>query len=337
MSPRAIGSRGFTLIEVLVCVGILSLLMALLLPAVQASREAARRIKCQNNLHQIGLSLHSYVSSHACFPPTITTFRLPNGSFYTGLYSLHSRLLPQLDQQPLYDAINFQTGTWPIDTFLVPPSNVELEMNSVNATIYHTGFNSFLCPSDRGPFSDTGNNYRGDTGVGPMGSTWAETPDSGNGLFPEGGLIRPSGVPDGLSHTVAFSERLRGSGLQPPDAERDMFRRSGVVYTADQLLKACRIAARPWNTPGFSESGRWWFWTGRERTLFNQAQVPNGSIPDCTYGGMTPMIDMATARSTHPGGVNVLMGDGSCRFVLQTISQHSWRGLGTRNGGELVD
>ena len=109
------------------------------------------------------------------------------------------------------------------------------------------------------------------------------------------------------------------------------------MNTADQLLIACAIAARPGNAPGFVDSGRWWFWTGRERTLYNQAQVPNGSIPDCTYGGMTPMIDMATARSPHPGGVNVLMGDGSGRFVSDSIAQPVWRAFGTRNGGELVD
>jgi prepilin-type processing-associated H-X9-DG protein len=146
-----------------------------------------------------------------------------------------------------------------------------------------------------------------------------------------------SSVPDGLSHTVAFSERLRGSGHQPPDPERDIFRRMGIANTADQLLMACRIAARPSNVPGYDDSGRWWFWSGRERTLYNHAQAPNGSIPDCTYGAVTPMIDMATARSRHPGGVNALMGDGSCRFVLDTIDQQVWRGLSTRNGGELVD
>ena len=327
----------FTLIELLVCVGILSILVALLLPAVQSSREAARRAQCQNNLHQIGLALNSYIATNQCFPVVITTKSYSGGSRHYGIYSVQCRLLPYLDQAPLYNAINFQTGTFPIDTFYFVSPSLEQQLNAANTTVYHTGIGSFLCPSDGGPFAQTGNNYRGNTGVGPSGAPWAESPDSGNGLFPELGTITMSRVPDGLSHTVAFSERLRGSDRQPPDPERDMFRRLGIVNTADQLLTACRIAARPSNTPGYPYNGQWWFWAGRERTLYNHAQVPNGSIPDCTYGAMTPMIDMATARSRHPGGVNVLMGDGSGRFIPDSIAQDVWRGLGMRNGGELVD
>ncbi len=329
--------RAFTLIESLVALAILSIVVALLLPAVQSVREGARRVQCQNNLHQIGLALHSYAAAQNCFPPAITTTRQSDGTFYFGLYSVQARLLPYFDLAPLYNTINYDTGTWPVDTYLVSPSRLQLQLNSVNSTAFGTGVSPLLCPSDGGPFAETGNNYRGNTGVGPSGAPWAESPDSGNGLFPELGSIAMARVPDGLSHTVAFSERVRGSGAQPPDPERDIFRRTGVANTADQLLIACRIAARPSNVPAFVTSGRWWFWTGRERTLYNQAQVPNGAIPDCTYGGVTPMIDMATARSRHPGGVNVLMGDGSLRFVIDSIAEEVWRGLGTRNGGELVD
>ncbi len=337
MMARSPIPRGFTLIELLVCVGILSILIALLLPAVQASREAARRAQCQNNLHQIGLALHAYIASNNCFPVVLTSIHTKDDYWYYGVYSVQSRSLPYLDQAALYNAINFQTGTWPIDTYYAAPSSLQLQLNSANLTVYQTGVSSFLCPSDGGTFVRTGNNYRGNTGVGPFAMAWAESPDSGNGLFPELGTITLSRVPDGLSHTVAFSERLRGSGRQPPDPERDMFKRLGIVNTADQLLMACKVAARPSDDPGYVTNGQWWFWAGRERTLYNHAQTPNGSIPDCTYGAVTPMIDMSTARSRHPGGVNVLMGDGSGRFVLDSISQEVWRGLGTRNGRELVD
>jgi prepilin-type processing-associated H-X9-DG protein len=337
LTTKGTARAAFTLIEVCVIVGILSILLALLLPAVQAAREASRRAQCQNSLHQIGIAIHAYHTANNSFPTVNTNARRPSGSRYGGLYSPLARLLPNLDQIPLYNAINFETGTWPIDTFMAPPNPVRLGENSVNSTVFNTGISLFLCPSDGGPFYETGNNYRGNTGVGPSFSTWAETPDSGNGLFPEIGTVTASAVVDGLSHTLAFSERVRGSGKQPPDPERDLFKRPGVAYTADQILLACRIAARPSVDKGYVTSGQWWFWSGRERTLYNHAQVPNGAIPDCTYGGMTPMIDMATARSKHPGGVNVLMGDGSGRFVIDSISQQVWRGLGTRNGAELVD
>jgi len=337
MKTRSSIPLGFTLIESLVSIGILSLLIALLLPALQAAREAARRAQCQDHLHQIGLALQSYVASNQCFPTVITVTKWPDGTFYGGLYSVHTRLLPYLEQISLYNAVNFLTGTWPLDTYLIPPTSLQLQLDTTNATVYQTGIGSFLCPSDGGPFAEAGSNYRGNTGVGPSFAPWAESPDSGNGLFPELGTITMSRVPDGLSHTVAFSERLRGSGHQPPDPERDMYQRTGIVNTADQLLMACRIAARPSNTSGFVANGQWWFWAGRERTLYNHAQVPNGAVPDCTYGAFMPMIDMATARSHHPGGVNVLMGDGSGRFVSDSVSTRVWRGLGTRDGGELVD
>jgi prepilin-type processing-associated H-X9-DG protein len=321
----------------MVVVGVLCILAALAMPAVQSAREASRRAQCQNNLRQIGLSLNSYHTSYNCFPPSVTTRQRSDGTFYGGLYSAHLRLLPYLDQVPVYNAANFETGTWPPDTYMVPITDLQLMANLVNATVYQTQINVFLCPSDGGPFAKSGNNYRGNTGVGPRGSPWAESPDSGTGLFPEGGTLSAADVPDGLSHTVAFSERVRGSGKLPPDPERDAFRRLGIVNTADQLLTACRIAARPGNAEGFVDHGRWWFWTGRERTLYNHAQTPNGPIPDCTYGAALPMIDMATARSRHRGGVNVLMGDGSERFVPGSISLEVWRGLSTRYGNELVD
>jgi len=337
MKTRFSDRRAFTLIELLAVLGVLSIVIALLLPAVQSAREAARRAQCQSNLHQIGVALHSYHDAQHCFPPAVTTVPRSHGAFYGGLYSVQVRLLPYLDQAAAYNAVNFQTGTWPPDTFMFPITDLQLQLNAANSTVYQTAMGVFLCPSDGGPFSQAGNNYRGNTGVGPSGAPWAEFPDSGNGLFPEGGSIIISKVTDGLSHTVAFSERVRGSGREPPDPERDMFHRTGIANTADQLVVACRIAARPSNVSGFVDNGRWWFWTGKERTLYNHAQVPNGPVPDCTYGAMIPMMDMATARSRHPGGVHALMADGSGRFIPSSINQAVWRGLGTRNGRELVD
>jgi prepilin-type N-terminal cleavage/methylation domain-containing protein/prepilin-type processing-associated H-X9-DG protein len=338
---RRTSPGGFTLIELLVVIGVISILIALSLPAVQSARESSRRAVCQNNLRQIGIAIQNYVSSSNCFPVSVTTIRptSKNGSFYYGLYSAHTRLLPYLEQTALYQAINFQTGTWPIDTFLAAsPGNV-YQLNQVNSTVYSTGVSVFLCPSDGGSFGSTGNNYRGNTGVGPGPTAWAESPDSGNGLFPELDAISPSRVPDGLSHTVAFSERLRGSGVSSSalDPERDVFQRAGVANTGDQLLNECRIFGRATNPGRYTLSGQYWFWAGRERTLYTHTQVPNGIVPDCTFGGMTPAIDMATARSNHPGGVNAVMGDGSVRFVTDTIAQPIWRGLGSRDGGELVD
>ncbi len=327
---------GFTLIELLVVIAVLSVLIGLLLPAVQAAREAVRRAACANNLRQIGIALQNYHDSNGCYPPVVTQLTTPD---YGGFYSIHTRFLPYLDQVPLYDTINFEIGTWPTDTFGFIPLHKESALNAANATAMVTKVHLFLCPSDGGGLSP-GNNYRGNAGVGPGWSTSREYPDSGNGLFPELGPIRASQVSDGLSHTAAFSERLMGSGTgrRPSSPERDVYQREGTAFTADDIVKACRIAARP-NNPnaGYVLAGRKWFWTGREHTLYTHAQSPNGIVPDCTGGGSLPATDLWTARSWHHGGVNVSMADGSTRFASESMSTAVWRAFGTRNGGELVD
>jgi prepilin-type processing-associated H-X9-DG protein len=208
----------------------------------------------------------------------------------------------------------------------------------INTTALSVHVGIFLCPSDGGPFEAAGNNYRGNVGVGPDATTTAESRDSGNGLFLEIGLARPAFVTDGLSHTAAFSERLRGSAeASRPLPERDFWRMPGDVATADEAIIGCRAAARQGVTEVFTFGGRWWFWPGRERTLYSHTQEPNGRVPDCLFPFGITAGGMATARSWHGGGVNVLMGDGSNRFVEETIDRSVWRGLGTRNGGELVD
>ena len=334
----------FTLIELLACVGIISVLTALILPAAQAAREAARRAACQNNLRQIGLSLQNYHDVHECYPQCYTSKVVPSADpglaiwLYEGEYSIQTRLLPYLGLGPSYNAINFSVGATPPDVFeasLTPEGEVLL---AINATASGVRVATFLCPSDGGPFGEPGNNYRANVGVGPAYLPSAECRDSGNGLFMEIGLTRASYVTDGLSHTASFSERLRGSGRNaPPSPERDYWPMPWYVRSADGLIRGCQVTARPGAVRNYTRSGRSWFWPGRDRTHYTHTQQPNGPVPDCILPkGIVP-LGMATARSWHPGGVNLLLGDGSTRFVGETIDLSVWRGLGTRNGGELVD
>lgn len=324
---------GFTLIEALVVLGIIIIVLGLTLPAVQSAREAARRASCQSNLHQIGLAIHGYHDAYGCFPIGYAFKDFGPSYRYLGFYSMHARVLPFLEQSTMYNAINFSLGTAP-----KPVSLYEAAGNAANLTVRETRVATFLCPSDGGPFSATGTNYRGNVGVGPLNVTSIEFPDSNNGLFPDFVVVRAAYVPDGLSHTAAFSERLRGSARDGfPEPERDFWPSLGYVATADDQLKNCQVMARP-DMPGtFGGAGQWWYWTGRERTLYTHTQTPNGRVPDCLDMNVQTGLGMATARSMHPGGVNVLMGDGACRWVSSSISQAVWRGLGTRNGGELVD
>jgi prepilin-type N-terminal cleavage/methylation domain-containing protein/prepilin-type processing-associated H-X9-DG protein len=292
LASRGPGSRpAFTLIELLIVIGIIGVLIGLLLPAVQQARESARRAQCSNNLKQIGIAIHSYEATHGMLPPAVTYRNdVPD---YGGWFSIHVHLLPYLDQRPLYESINFQIGVWGTDLFLmVDPRS---RNNVYNSTAIHTSVPLFLCPSDAGAFSLTGNNYRGNAGIGPEYGPNAEHPESGNGLFPEIGRVRVSQVPDGMSHTSAVCERLQGSGYENTvDRTRDAFRQIGIAYSP-------------------------------------------ADIPDCTYGSAIPATGMFSARSWHQGGVNVLMGDGSTRFVSEGIQQAVWRGFGSRNGGELVE
>lgn len=338
--PTAKG--GFTLIEMIVAIGIISIVIGLALPAVQSARESARRSVCQNNLHQIGLAINGYHQDYGCFPIGVTTTPLGHDAsrppfktneLYFGYYSHHSRLLPYLDQITLYNAINFSPGTSPriVKPFLAAT-------NATNQTAINTQIDIFLCPSDSGPLNASGVNYRGNVGVGPMNATSIAHPDSNNGLLPETGFVRALSVQDGLSHTAAFSERLRGSGLTGlAEPDRDFWPSAGYVSTADDQLKMCQVVARP-NAKGvYSAAGQYWFWVGREQTLYCHGQTPNGRVPDCLALAVTTAPGMATARSGHPLGVNSLMGDGSCRWVSSSIGLAVWRRLGTRSGGELVD
>jgi prepilin-type N-terminal cleavage/methylation domain-containing protein/prepilin-type processing-associated H-X9-DG protein len=340
------GRSGFTLIELIVAVGIISVVIGLTLPAVQSARESARRSACQSNLHQIGLAINGYHQDFGCFPIGITThpirpivttkpqapeYKPPD--YYYGYYSHHSRLLPYLDQAAHYNAINFSTGTTP-----KIPRPYLAAINTANQTVIDMRVALFLCPSDGGPLDASGANYRGNVGVGPTHGTSIMHPDSNNGLIPQTGLVRAASVQDGLSHTAAFGERLRGSGLAgAPAPDRDFWWSRGYVSTADDQLKMCQIVARRDAKGVYPDAGRYWFWFGREQTLYCHGQTPNGPVPDCLELSVTTAPGMATARSGHPGGVNALMGDGSCRWVSSSINLAVWRALGTRSGGELVD
>lgn len=332
------GRPGFTLIEVLVVVSIIGLLIALILPAVQSAREAARRTQCVNNLKQIGLALHSYEGASRTFPlnwglPRVDPVR--GRPFYVAgrPFSALTRLLPYLDQQPLYASINFDVQNFPADGLSAFPF-------PSNQTAYATGLAILLCPSDSAPLSaTTGCSYRGNYGVGPHIATTKETYDSGNGFFTFPDTLGPQSFPDGLSHTVAYSERLRGTGSAPRIVpERDFGEIQVNPYCtsrdADYALDCCRSASAK-GFPAYRAAGFTWFYGDLECSAYNHAQEPNGRIPDAITGGL--WVGIVTARSSHPGGVNSLIADGSVRFIRSSIARTVWRGLGTRNGDELVE
>jgi prepilin-type N-terminal cleavage/methylation domain-containing protein/prepilin-type processing-associated H-X9-DG protein len=330
---------GFTLIELLVVVSIVGLLTTLTLPAVQSAREAARRTQCVYNLKQIGLALHNYESTHGSFPLNWGAARddpIRGHPWVIGdrPFSALTRLMPYLEQPTLYASINFNVETFPADGPGFPfPENL---------TAFMTPVAGYLCPSDPGAVPTAyGCNYRGNYGVGPHHATTAESIDSSIGFYSAYGVLGPPAFTDGLSHTVAYSERLRGTGNDSRAIvpSRDFGNILVMTYcdfgSADYALSCCKLAATR-SFPASRRAGFCWFFGDFECTAYCHAQEPNGRIPDA-ISPTGVVTGIATARSLHPGGVNCLMGDGSVRFTKDGVTRPVWRALGTRNGDELVE
>ncbi len=312
-------TRAFTLIELLVVVGLVGLLLALLLPAVQAAREVGRRAGCGNNLRQIGIALQSYEATHGMFPP-IDMGSL--GSRGPNMMSGLTHLLPALEQGPLYDAINFNFA------HLENSDSPSLE----NHTARNTRVATFLCPSDgsQGNF----NNYRFNRGRYD-GRLWPSLPY--DGPFNLSLLPRAAAITDGLSRTAFVAERLGGSFRgETFDATRDVmnpFREGEVVITSDADVEAlCQAApAASW----FTRSGRYWMYSGFLHTSYNHNGPPNTRRPSCGSFLVNGGIGFHPPRSGHPGAVLVLLGDGHVEAVADGVQPSVWTALGTYNANDL--
>jgi prepilin-type N-terminal cleavage/methylation domain-containing protein/prepilin-type processing-associated H-X9-DG protein len=191
--------RGFTLVELLAVITIIGVLVALLLPAVQAAREAARRTSCQNNLHQIGVALHSYLGVHDCFPPG---YLGDMNTFTSAHWSWSTFLLPFLEQQALYNVLGVSTQEFGGGVSFASPCAAE-----------QTALNVFVCPSDNGPALNASkglfakSNYRGITGSQPTTASQTYAQDtSQNGVIYLNSCTPIAAISDGTSNTLAIGE-----------------------------------------------------------------------------------------------------------------------------------
>jgi prepilin-type N-terminal cleavage/methylation domain-containing protein/prepilin-type processing-associated H-X9-DG protein len=336
---------GFTLIELLVVIAIIAVLIALLLPAVQSAREAARRSQCLNNLKQIGIAVANYESAFRVYPygkglNYLAT--VPTAAAYAR-WSALSQLLMFIEQGNLFNAINFNLPPeTPGMAGALPFMPAYENPNRENMTACLTQVATFLCPSDDPPIST----WPGATNYLCNQQTWAcdlsdnypstiaptEVP---RGVFYYNSATRVPGVTDGLSNTAYFSEKLRGNGT--PNPKTDM-----LVFPNQTSLDATYLACTQLNVmtapPLTSRQGMSWVMGEMCCSLYNHVAPPN--LTTCAApnfpGNMANMAMQVPPSSRHPGGVNVLMGDASARFVKNSVDLVTWRAIGTRNGGEVT-
>jgi prepilin-type N-terminal cleavage/methylation domain-containing protein/prepilin-type processing-associated H-X9-DG protein len=344
------GRRGFTLIELLVVIAIIAVLIALLLPAVQAAREAARRAQCVNNLKQIGLALHNYHSVNNIFPLGASLNMYYTYAYYAKqCWSAHGQMLPHLEQMALYNAINFYFG---VDTATGSNSYVS------NSTAIYTKVTLFLCPSDPNTGSQPApNNYFACVGTtsnfilpggNPNVSTLADHPTTG--LFGFQVCYGLNNCTDGTSNTIAFAESTIGNPAGQIGMKDIGLTNVGIPATA--LLQdnstnyaattagilACDSAARGGGGTVSDVRGFLWAYGGLGMSMFNTIALPN-SIAGWTYCGASyssVLVNYSEADSFHPGGINVLLADGSVRFVKNSVAQNVWFALGTKANGEVL-
>jgi prepilin-type N-terminal cleavage/methylation domain-containing protein/prepilin-type processing-associated H-X9-DG protein len=345
--------RGFTLIELLVVIAIIGVLIALLLPAVQAAREAARRTQCVNNLKQIGLALHNYHDVQGAFPMgsgqcqywPVNTYLSKNG------LSIHASILPQLEQSAIYNAINFSFGIEDGSTNMPWP---------IQSTAAIAQISAFVCPSDQyaGDFISNSNSYFGSVGtttyyvsqastVWPIAGSMAGLPSTG--LFAYGLSYRIADIIDGTSNTIAFCESTVGNpnsaqgqiniGLVLPNGSLAAAQMLNAQLNPAPVITAINTCNQAWVNKSASvdaQRGKNWIHGSMAFTLFNTIATPNSAewtyCSDQTGSSST----FSEADSYHPGGVNTLMADGSVKFIKSSINRVNWWALGTRSGSEIV-
>jgi prepilin-type N-terminal cleavage/methylation domain-containing protein/prepilin-type processing-associated H-X9-DG protein len=338
--------RGFTLIELLVVVSIIAVLIALLLPAVNGARESARRTQCVNNLKQLGLAVQNYASAVGALPPTATTNPSTTTNQPTNNFGMKARILPFLEQDLMFNALNQgaiaeagagSLGAFSNDTvvtsqiaaFLCPSDiNVPVGTRAVNSIARQVGYGSY--PNNIGTiFRNNGGRLDG--------------PAYHMGTPSQGGTLTLAKISDGLSNTALFSEWIRGRNLPNSNTGLSRVYDASIAFPSTNgsvplinYLKGCESSTTPY--PAYDAKGpKWLNHNCAEGGGYSHIMTPN--LQACFYQGDGSQAGrtLVGASSRHGGGVNVCFLDGSVKFIKNSIAQATWWAIATRAGGEVID
>jgi len=336
------------MIELLVVIAIIAVLVALLLPAVQAAREAARRMQCVNNLKQIGIALHSYHDAVSVLPFAMGARTFPPRGPKPLLWgcdntTASAMLLPFLEQNVIYNAINYQ-----IDNCLngdIGGQPFPNTYRAANQTSSSTKIAMFLCPSEPlDPPLDAG--YSFTNYLCNFGTSWVHW-NVTDGPFYIISKTTLAQITDGTSQTAAYSEHAFGPNpplSSPSQVDRltgGFVRPTNSSQSQADLEQWCSQPSPPGSIPYSLGAFEWMLWNEGYRHVFapNHHWCSEGWDPTCHVYGVcqgwaSRLLNPPTSH--HPGGVNVLFLDGSVHFVKETIDSATWRALGTRQGGEVI-
>ncbi len=318
-------SRGFTLIELLVVIAIIAILIALLLPAVQQAREAARRTQCKNNLKQYGLALHNYHDTYNRFPPAGQNWAQPNVGW-------QCRILPFTEQTGLYNAIDFNApasiGNAAYNSLIGGVAGQEVRKKNVAYA---------KCPSDASSIDES--QWAESSYGGNLGSNRTPSANGACNLFftPGVNYQSPGGDDDhGNTTQLARTNGIFGRLLADSPGIKDITDGTSNTIMVGEILPACH-----------DHRTGWWDYNGMGNAHASTS-VPLNTMTTCAtpYARQNPPYPTCTNpnnwnlswgfRSSHVGGAQFLMGDGSVRFISENIDYRTYQNLGSRNDGKVL-
>ncbi len=328
--------QAFTLIELLVVIAIIAVLIALLLPAVQSAREAARRAKCVNNLKQIGLGISNYESAVGSLPTGTITYSAAEGcNGYARYFNMFEFILPQIEQGPIYNAINFNSRTGYQD-----PANTTALSTMVDTYLCPSDLASYPLPVNLGAVPTPQTSYGMVAGVGECLLYGYKVPSTSlpycdaiepDGVFGRNYTYKLASVTDGLSNTLFVGETsrfVREPATFPGTGEPSFFNAwsfAGLVHPG--TMNDYRPQGYAYVVPRINASAQFY----SILAIINASNLATWYTDprSLTYGQFG-------FRGMHPGGANFLFGDGSVRFLKSGIDPATYRSLGTRAKGEVI-